>query len=110
MIETIWCEFEAWPSYDPLGDNSDIIVTLEDGSRWAATFATYRNVERLAAKNRRTGECLSGQYLGIPHLILVEELSRSLVEAVVEDILQNGTLAVCFECLDGVDKAGKPVL
>ena len=29
----IWCEFEAWPSYDPLDDNSDVIVTLEDGSR-----------------------------------------------------------------------------
>ena len=33
---TVWCEFEVWPSYDPLDDNSDVIVTLEDGSRWAA--------------------------------------------------------------------------
>ena len=35
---TVWCEFEVWPSYDPLDDNSDVIVTLEDGSRWAALY------------------------------------------------------------------------
>ena len=95
----IWCEFEAWPSYDPLDDNSDVIVTLEDGSRWAALFATYQNIKTLAEKNRQTGECLSGRYLDIPHLILVEELSRPL-EAVVEDILQSGMLELCFECLE----------
>ena len=44
---TVWCEFEVWPSYDPLDDNSDVIVTLEDGSRWAATFMTYQNVKTL---------------------------------------------------------------
>ena len=103
---TVWCEFEVWSSYDPLDDNSDVIVTLEDGSRWAALFSTYQNIKTLAEKNRRTGECLSGQYLDIPHLILVEELSRPLIEAVVEDIAQNGTLAACFACLDSVDKAG----
>ncbi|MCI9158614.1 MAG: hypothetical protein HFF55_06395 [Lawsonibacter sp.] len=96
----IWCEFEAWPSYDPLDDNSDVIVTLEDGSRWAALFATYQNIKTLAEKNRQTGECLSGRYLDIPHLILVEELSRPLAEAVVEDILQSGMLELCFECLE----------
>ena len=96
----IWGEFEAWPSYDPLDDNSDVIVTLEDGSRWAALFATYQNIKTLAEKNRQTGECLSGRYLDIPHLILVEELSRPLVEAVVEDILQSGMLELCFECLE----------
>ena len=96
----IWCEIEAWPSYDPLDDNSDVIVTLEDGSRWAALFATYQNIKTLAEKNRQTGECLSGRYLDIPHLILVEELSRPLVEAVVEDILQSGMLELCFECLE----------
>ena len=31
---------------------------------------------------------------------LVEELSRPLVEAVVEDILQSGMLELCFECLE----------
>lgn len=100
----IWCEFEQWPSYDPLDDNSDVIVTLENGSRWAATFVTYRNVATLTLKNRRTGECLSGQYLAVSHLILVEKLSRPLVEAVVKDVLQNGTLEPCFEQLDSIDK------
>ena len=107
---TIWCEFEQWPSYDPLDDNSDIIVTLEGGSRWAATFMTYQNVKTLAKKNRQTGECLSGQYLDIPHLILVGELSRTSVEATVEDILQNGSLAVCFELLDSIDKVENTIL
>ena len=99
----IWCGFEVWPSYDPLDDNSDVIVTLEDGSRWAAFFATYQNIKTLAEKNRRTGEQLSGRYLDIPHLILVEELSRPLVEAVVEDVLRSGTLEPCFERLDESD-------
>ncbi|MCI8422434.1 MAG: hypothetical protein HFF50_02715 [Lawsonibacter sp.] len=102
---TIWCEFEVWPNWDPLDDNSDVIVTLEDGSRWGATFVTYRNVETLVAKNRQTGECLSGRYLDISHLVLVEALTRPLIEAVVEDILQAETLEPCFARLtDAVDK------
>lgn len=95
----IWCEFEAWPGYDPLDDNSDVVVTLEDGSQWAATFVTFQNVASLTEKNRRTGECLSGRYLDIPHLILVEELSRPLIETAVEDILKTGALGPCFQRL-----------
>ena len=95
----IWCEFEERPGYDPLDDNSDVVVTLEDGSQWAATFVTFQNVASLTEKNRRTGECLSGRYLDIPHLILVEELSRPLIKAAVEGILKTGALGPCFQRL-----------
>lgn len=57
---SIWIAAEGWaPSaWNPADDNSDVIVTFENGTRWYATFFTYQNILSLRDKNRETGECL----------------------------------------------------
>jgi hypothetical protein len=62
---SIWIEAEVWApdQWTPADDNSDVIVTFENGERWAATFFSYQNILSLAEKNRLTGECLNGKYL-----------------------------------------------
>lgn len=87
FLMQIWIEDEHVRTVpDPKDGNSDVVVTLEDASRWAATFMTYRNVETLRRKNTTTGECLAGQYLWASNLIVVEEISRPAIEAVVADL------------------------
>lgn len=83
-IKSIWIEAEQWApgQWTPGDDNTDVVVTLEDGTRWAASFYSYRNISSLAEKNRRTGECLGGKFLWSPHMLLADEVSRERIEEI----------------------------
>jgi hypothetical protein len=88
--------------WDPAGDNVDVEVTLADGSRFGATFFTVKNVERLFQKNRATGECAGGIYLWAANMILVQQLTREVIQKAVEDLLDNDEFYSAFS------KFGKP--
>lgn len=85
-IESIWIEAEEWASGEwiPINDNTDVIVTLEDKSKWGAWFFSYSNVGSLVAKNKLIGECLSGKYFWASNMILASEVSRGQIEEIVE--------------------------
>ncbi|WP_379136709.1 hypothetical protein [Paenibacillus sp. sgz500958] len=82
---TIWIEAEQWAEgeWNIHDDNTDAIVTFEDGSRWVASFFTYKNIQTLARKNHQTGEFLGGKYFWGSDMIFVDECSRSRIEEVV---------------------------
>lgn len=93
-IKTIWYEFEAAAgSFDLLDSNADVVVTLSSGRRWAASFFTYQNIKTLRKMNTLSGECLCGTYFCADSMILVSELSKEVIQAVLQDIIQNGALA-----------------
>jgi hypothetical protein len=105
---TIWIEAESWApgEWTPEDDNTDVIVRCVDGSRWIATFVSYQNVRTLAAKNRRSGENLSGAYLWIRDMILIDEVSRRCIEEVVNDLISTGSFETVFRsCADEEETA-----
>jgi hypothetical protein len=101
QIHTIWIEAEEWApgEWNPQDDNTDVIVTLEDGSRWVATFFTYRNVQTLTDKNKTTGECLAGTYFWSSNMILIDEVSRQRIEEVIGELLKEKTFETVFSHL-----------
>jgi hypothetical protein len=60
---SIWIGAEQWDGnkiyYED--ENTDVIVKLENGTEWSATFFTYQNIISLSKKNEATGECLNGK-------------------------------------------------
>jgi hypothetical protein len=56
-----------------LNDNSDAIVTFNNGEKYVATFFTYENIEWIRRKNKKTGECLNGKYFFATDLILIDK-------------------------------------
>ena len=95
---TVWIEAEHWEEgqWKPADDNSDAIVTLEDGSRWFATFFSYVNIGSLTQKNKQAGECLSGKYLFSTHMILVDQVTRIGIEEVITHLLASGEFESAF--------------
>lgn len=95
---TVGIEAEHWEpgEWDPSNDNTDVSVTFADGAQWAATFFTYANIARLTEKNRRTGECMSGAYFWAKDMLLVDEVTRERIEAVVAQLLSEGTFPDIF--------------
>jgi hypothetical protein len=95
----VWIEAEHWApgQWVPQDTNSDVLVTLADGSQWAATFFSYQNIQTLRDGNRASGECLGGRYLWASDMILIEEVTRERVEEVVADLIASGDFQRVFE-------------
>jgi len=94
----IWIETEEWEAgqWDPQDCNSDVLVIFSNGTAWAAKFFTYRNLATLSEKNRQSGDSLQGGYFWTSNMILVDELTRARVEAVVSELLANQEFELVF--------------
>ncbi|QQS39818.1 MAG: hypothetical protein IPM63_10555 [Acidobacteriota bacterium] len=105
-IREIWLECEIWVNgWDTEDDNSDVIVTLEDGSRWLATFFTFSNIVSLRDEHALSGECLSGGYFWASDMILIDKLTRDRVEKVIKDQIATGDFEIAFErMVDGEEE------
>ena len=95
---SIWIEAEQWApgKWTPIDDNSDVIVTLENGNSWIATFFSYKNIQSLAQRDRTTGDCLHGNYFWASDMILVDEVSRSRIEEVIEHLIEHSEFERVF--------------
>ena len=95
---SIWISAEerALGEWQPANDVTDVVVTLGNGTRWTASFCSYRYVETLRAKYASDGECLNGRYQWMANMVLVEDTSRATTEAVVQDLLASGEFASAF--------------
>ncbi|GCE20897.1 hypothetical protein [Dictyobacter kobayashii] len=93
---TIWIEAEEWApgEWTPEDDNTDVIVTYQDGRRWVATFFTYQNIATLTEKNKKTGECFSGAYFWASDMVLIDVVSRQRIEEVIDYLIKENE----FEC------------
>jgi hypothetical protein len=100
---SIWIEAEEWApgEWTPTDDNSDVIITFEDGKSWVATFFSYQNISSLTEKNRQQGDCLSGKYFVATDMILVDEVSRERIEEVVIDLLKENEFQTHFTFCEG---------
>jgi hypothetical protein len=98
IIENMWLEFEEWApgEWNPADDNSDVRVTLNDGSTWIATFFTYSNIETLRKRNVESGECMAGAYFWATDLILIDTLTRPRIEEVVRHLLAENKFETVF--------------
>lgn len=101
QVRTIWIENEVTGdaqgrAHDPEDTNSDVVVTMTDRSRWVATFFSYANIGNLVAKNRFSGECLSGRYFWSSDMILVDEVTRERIEEVIKDLLTTHKFQAIF--------------
>lgn len=96
-VTDIWLEFEEWEGeHDPDDANSEVLVTLDDGSNWEATFFTYSNIETLRQENAESGECMGGAYFWATDLVLVDTLTRERVTQVVDHLLANDEFDMIF--------------
>ena len=100
---SLWISSDDWNAdeWDPRCDAIDVVVTLPEGTRWAATFLTPSYMEKIRRQDAESGESLGGTYFWIARPIFTDELSRATIEDVVADLLENGELRTAFRRLPG---------
>ncbi len=84
-------------------DNSDVILTFENGKKYVATFFTYDNIEFLRQKNNKTGECISGKYFWSKDLILIEKINRAEIELVISHLIKEEEFESVFKRMERIE-------
>lgn len=94
----LWIEAEEWPAGEwvPADAVTDVVATLDDGSRWVATFCAFAHVGALRRACAESGENLGGRYLWASDLILVEDTTRETITAVVAELHAAGDIPSAF--------------
>jgi hypothetical protein len=83
---------EISPSID---DNIDVLINLEDGRLFSATFFTLKNLHTLMQKYRNSGECARGAYVWAKDMIVVDFISKETIQVVVSDLIESGEIELC---------------
>lgn len=71
-------------------DNVDVRIELADGRVFSVTFFTVANLVTLMARYGKTGECADGLYVWAKNMIVVQEISRAVIEKVARDLVATG--------------------
>ncbi len=94
-IESIWFEFDEWSEpYDENDCNTDVIFTLDDSTKWVATFYTYQNILSLSQKNKITDENLNGLYFCATDMIIIDKVTRENIQKVLNEIIANDEIDI----------------
>lgn len=103
-IKSIWIGSEAHGpiigGQIPYDNNSNVIVTFIDDTKYAATFFTYDNVQTLRTKNKTTGECLNGKYFWASDMIIVEKINRNEIAQIIDNLLEEHLFDQVFKKTD----------
>ncbi|MNR28449.1 hypothetical protein D3C85_1457730 [compost metagenome] len=73
-------------------DNVDVRIELADGRAFSVTFFTVTNLVTLMARWGKTGECANGLYVWAKNMIVVQEISQTVIRKVVYDLVANGDI------------------
>lgn len=92
----IWIEAEEWPVGEWVIEdtNLDVIVTFSDRAQWTAHFFTYKNIQSLQEKNKKTGECMSGTYFWARDMVLIDTASRERIYELINTLLNMMNLSL----------------
>ncbi len=99
-------EPSGWSRDD--GD-SEITVTFSSGAYWKANFVTYRHLEIARIEHRESGDMLGSRYYCMPDMVIVDDLGRETVEAVIHDMLESLVFASVFH-FEGVSTESDDLL
>jgi hypothetical protein len=95
----ITADLESENNHKQKSGNTDVIVLLEDGHKYSASFFTYAYIEMIRKKNIYTGDFLNGKYFWGKNMVLVEECSFDVINSVVIDIIDEGEFKEVFRHL-----------
>lgn len=82
---------------NPIDDNVDVEIKLDNGETYVATFFTLENIKKIFNRYEITGECANGLYLWSENMIIIENLSEEIVRKSIDDLIESGEVYTAFK-------------
>lgn len=86
------------PTDDPDHENIDVVVEFES-QRFAATFFTLRNINRIMERHQASGESDHGRYFWASDMIVVPRITLEEIERTVSHLIEVGEFETAFRKL-----------
>jgi hypothetical protein len=101
MIKHVHIERASEPDFDPLRDMSEVIVELEDGFLWSASFATLPYLQRQMILSQQMTEGVRSlvpmrfAVLETP-FVITDNLLADTIEDTIDNLMTLGTFESVF--------------
>ena len=92
--------------FDHHDDSIDVIVEMENGRVFSATYFTLKNIDTIFRRNNSSGECNHGQYFWASNMIIVESLTKEVVSESISDLVETGEFYNVFAEIDPLPTSG----
>ncbi len=89
-------ETELQKKVDVQDAHTDVIVEMNDGEKYVASFFTYKNMKTLQLLHREENDFLGGKYFWVKGMLMVESCTRQTIEKVVLDLMEEGDFERVF--------------
>ena len=93
-VDRIYCSSSQEP---PDQEFSDVVVFLNNGEQFIASFFTYGYLKAMLLQFQENGKNLHGAYFWKKNMVLVDECSQQAVRLVVQNLLDEGEFLEAFE-------------
>jgi hypothetical protein len=98
-IKSIFITAAVDDTFDARRGNTDVIVCLDNGTKYIASFFAYANIEEMRHQHQFERSYLNGDYFWDKNMILIEECSPQAIESVIHDIMDEGNFQTAFRQL-----------
>jgi len=78
---------------------TDVIVSFENGEKYAASFFSYKAITKLNAEHEASGEFLNGKYFWSDNMLLIKECNRPIISEVIDALIDEGDFNIVFKKL-----------
>ncbi len=101
MIKHIWIEYQGAAGFDPLHDNTDVLVETDDGAIWSVSFVTIPYLQRQMQASKEVAHDIRNmppvRFIAIetPHVI-VDALDRDTIEDTIDNLMTLGVFESVF--------------
>ncbi|MBG9786697.1 hypothetical protein [Brevibacillus laterosporus] len=101
--KNIWIRSEIGEGeFDPYDENTDVIVTFPNRTRYVASFFTYKNIESIRQQNREHGENMNGLYFWSSDMVIVDNIKAETITSIIEQLITEDKFESLFTKIEDV--------
>ncbi|CCF15437.1 putative uncharacterized protein [Brevibacillus laterosporus GI-9] len=101
--KNIWIRSEIGEGeFDPYDENTDVIVTFPNRTRYVASFFTYKNIESIRQHNKECGENMSGLYFWSSDMVIVDNIKAETITSIIDQLITEDKFESLFTKIEDV--------
>ena len=81
-------------------ENADVIVTMENGDKYIASFFAYDSILPIRDTHIETGDFLNGKYFWMKNMLLIDSCLHDNVKNVIEHLIDEGDFKDAFKLIN----------
>lgn len=81
-------------------NNTDVLVTMENGELYIASFFSYDSIMKLEEKNKINGLFLNGHFFWAKNMILVKTCEKQIIQEVTNFLIAEQDFLDVFQRLN----------